>query len=103
MVAELASHTRVRLAAFHAVKRQQPDGYGSMSKAAREKAGCLRNVEGTERERACRRREAGAGECSVGAEIEHETLGVCRTGASFTRLQPTVSLSSVTQSMALQT
>ena len=103
MVAESASHTRVRLAAFHAVKQRQPDGYGSMSEAAREKAGRLRNVEGTERERACGRREAGAGECSVGAEIEHETLGVCRPGVSFTHLQPTVGLSLVTQSMALQT
>ena len=71
MVAESASHTRVHLAAFHAAKRRQPNGYGSMSEAAREKAGCLRNVEGTERERACGRREVGAGECSVGVEIEH--------------------------------
>ena len=103
MAAELASHTRVRLAAFHAVKQRQPNGYGSMSKASREKAGRLRNVEGTERERACRRQEAGAGECSVGVEIEHEMSGVCRTGAHFTHLQPTVGLSSATQLIALQT
>ena len=89
-------------AAFHAAKRRQPDGYGSMSEAAGEKAGCLRNVEGTERERVCGRWEAGAGEC-MGAEVEHETAGVCRTGASFTRLQPTVGLSSAMQSMLLQT
>ena len=103
MVAESASHTRVRLAAFHVAKWRQPDGYGSMSEAAREKAGLLRNMEGTERERACGRREAGAGECSVGAEIKHETSGVCRMGAHFTRLQPTVGLSSAMQSIALQT
>ena len=83
--------------------------HGSMSEAARENAGCLRNMEGMEREGACGRQEAGgrrqeaeAGEC-VGAEVEHETLGVCRTGASFTCLQPTVGLSSVTQLMSLQT
>ena len=57
MVAESMSHTRVCLVAFHTVKWQQPDGYGSMSKAAREMAGSLRNMEGMERERACRRRE----------------------------------------------
>ena len=102
MTAESASHTRVRLAAFHAAKRRQPDGYGSMSEVVREKAGRLRNMEGTERERACGRREAGAGEC-MGVEVEHEMAGVCRTGASFTRLQPTVGISSVTQSMSLQT
>ena len=27
-------------------------------------------------------REAGAGECGVGAEVEHEMSGVCRTGVS---------------------
>ena len=58
MAAESASHTRVRLAAFHVAKQRQPNGYGSMSEAAREKAGRLRNVEGMERERACGRREA---------------------------------------------
>ena len=26
--------------------------------------------------------EVGAGECGVGVEVEHETSGVCRTGAS---------------------
>ena len=103
MVAESASHMRVHLVAFHVAKQQQPNGYRSMSEAVREKAGCLRNVEGMERERACGRWEAGAGECSMGAEVEHEMSGVCRTGASFTCLQPTVGLSSATQSMSLQT
>ena len=28
--------------------------------------------------------EAGAGECGVGAEVEHKTSGVCRMGASVT-------------------
>ena len=55
--------------------------------AVREKAECSRSVEGMERERACWRQdsgslEVGAGECGVGAEVEHETSGVCRTGAS---------------------
>ena len=103
MVAESVLHMRVCLAAFHVAKQWQPNGYGSMSEAAREKAGHLRNVEGMERERACGRWEAGAGECSMGAEVEHEMSGVCRTGASFTHLQPTVGLSSATQLMLLQT
>ena len=29
--------------------------------------------------------EAGAGECGMGVEVEHETLGVCRMGASIMR------------------
>ena len=47
--------------------------------------------------------ELGAGECSMGVKVEHEMSGVCRTGASFTHLQPTVGLSSAMQSMSLQT
>ena len=57
MVAESASHMRVHLVAFHVAKQQQPNGYRSMSEAVREKAGCLRNVEGMERERVCGRQE----------------------------------------------
>ena len=30
-----------------------------------------------------RRQEAGAGECSVGVEVEHEMLGVCQMEASI--------------------
>ena len=74
MGAESASYTRMRPAARRAREH--------VREAARKKAGRLRSVEGTERKRACGRREAGAGdECSVGAEVEHETSRVCRMGA----------------------
>ena len=72
MVAESVSYTRMRLAARQA--------WEHVREAVRKKAGRLRSVEGTERERACGRWEAGAGECSGGAEVEHKTSRVCRTG-----------------------
>ena len=72
MVAESASYTRMCPVARRAREH--------VHEAVGKKAGHLRSVEGMERERVCGRQEAGAGECSVGAEVEHEMLRVCRTG-----------------------
>ena len=73
MAAESASYTRMRPVARRA--------WEHVREAAGKKAGCLRSVEGMERERACGRREAGAGECSMRAGVKHETSRVCRTEA----------------------
>ena len=53
MVAESVSYTRMRPAARQAREH--------VREVAKEKAGHLRSVEGTERERVCGRREAGGG------------------------------------------
>ena len=49
---------RMHVAAFHMAKRQWLDRHRSMSvRWVREKVGHLRSMEGTERERVCRRWE----------------------------------------------